>query len=172
MHCAQRDALPFLVHPQTNLQGGYYQDPPFIEEETHDTEQSKGRQLAVGWNFTPWKQAVNYYWDKSQRGSMESHLCRHWEEQCRPGKLATVFCKEMTHAPPQLPPSRSNSQSWPPVTPDAPPLSCRWAYLPSLRTGQAKSLSLSEVDGTNLNADIKAKIVFNRQIKFFFCFAG
>ena len=101
---------------------------------------------------------------------MESHLCRHWEEQCRPGKLATVFCKEMTHAPPQLPPSRSNSQSWPPVTPDAPPLSCRWAYLPSLRTGQAKSLSLSEVDGTNLNADIKAKIVFNRQIKFFFLF--
>lgn len=108
MYHAQRDALPFLVHPQTNLQGGYYQDPPLIEEETHDTEQSERRQLAVGWNFTPWKQAGNYNWDKTQR---ESHLCRHREKQCRPGQLATVFCKELTLALPQLPPSLSNSQS-------------------------------------------------------------
>ena len=76
-----------------------------------NTEHSEGGQLAVGQNFTPWKQAGNYSWDKSQRESLESHLCRHWEEQCRPGKLATVFCKEMTHALPQLPPSLSNSQS-------------------------------------------------------------
>lgn len=86
-----RDALPFLVHLQTNLQGGDYQDPPFMWEETDDAKQPEGRKLAPGWNFTPWKQAGNCYWNKIQRQPLGSHLRRQSEEQSRPGKLWTVF---------------------------------------------------------------------------------
>lgn len=127
--------------------------------------QSNLREDNLLWaGILPQKQAGNYNWDKTQR---ESHLCRHREKQCRPGQLATVFCKELTLALPQLPPSLSNSQSV------ATRLQIHHHQLqglpaPHSEQGQAKSLSLSEVDGTNLNADIKAKIVFNRQIKFFF----